>query len=200
MLGHVPRLRLSSSSSSLRHETKLERERERREREISGWIASVSSEIRNVGSRAALIGGCRYCRIISLSPTSSSPPPFSRGRNIIKASTNTHTGGWNDLIPRDFLPNEIKRENTKKENDDDLIPSGMYGPIYHIPWLEKISTFFLPSHLSFFLLFFGFCVQPTTISCDWRDIPENRATTTVVFRVDFTITNYRFISLIITQD
>jgi hypothetical protein len=110
------------------------KERERGGREISGWIASVSSEIRNVGSRAALIGGCRYCRIISLSPSSS--PPFSPGRNIIKASTNTHTGGWNDLIHRDFLPkrnNKKKHKKKEKENDDDLIPSGMYGPIYHIP-------------------------------------------------------------------
>jgi hypothetical protein len=64
------------------------------------------------------------------------PPPFSPGRNIIKASTNTHTGGWNDLIHRDFLPkrnNKKKHKKKEKENDDDLIPSGMYGPIYHIP-------------------------------------------------------------------
>jgi hypothetical protein len=63
-------------------------------------------------------------------------PPFSPGRNIIKASTNTHTGGWNDLIHRDFLPkrnNKKKHKKKEKENDDDLIPSGMYGPIYHIP-------------------------------------------------------------------
>ena len=140
MLGHLPRLRLSSSSLLLHlvhtHETKLPK----REKGGDGSLPYRAHDDPQRRVVVALIGGS--CRRITTTNT----------MKEIKTKRKMHR--VREGRQRDPAGFSLKNTTTTKKKDDDLIPSGMYGT--DLLLLHSVTLFVSFSPFSFIITIFLF--------------------------------------------